>query len=121
MSLLVRLLLRAGPQAALKQGSLVHVQNGLVEPDGVCGLLQLLCPVFLWLVCLLRKGVLFEHIFYYDSFYPQAKEAGADDILDISKCELSEVNWGGVLAVNLICPFFLDHMSLRKTDVDWGF
>lgn len=26
------------------------------------------------------------------SFSPQAKEAGADDILDISKCELSEVN-----------------------------
>lgn len=50
-----------------------------------------------------------------------AKEAGADDILDISKCELSEVNWGDVLAVNLICPVLLHHVSLGKTDVDWGF
>jgi hypothetical protein len=40
------------------------------------------------------------------SFSPQAKEAGADDILDISKCELSEVN-RMTQAVNLICPVFL--------------
>uniref|UniRef100_A0A452QHS2 Leucine rich repeat and sterile alpha motif containing 1 n=1 Tax=Ursus americanus TaxID=9643 RepID=A0A452QHS2_URSAM len=31
-----------------------------------------------------------------------AKEAGADDILDISKCELSEVNWGA--NAPQICP-----------------
>lgn len=85
----------------------MHLQNGLVEPTGVCGLLQLLDPVFLWLVCLLRKGVLFEHIFYYDSFYPQAKEAGADDILDISKCELSEVNWGWCSGCEFDLSFFL--------------
>lgn len=69
------------------------------------------------LVHLLCKGILFEHFFLNYSFYPQAKEAGADDILDISKCELSEVNWGGTLVVDLICPFFLDHVSLGKVDV----
>lgn len=76
--------------------------------------------LFLWLVCPFCKGVLFEQFSNYYSFYHQAKEAGADDILDISKCELSEVNWGSVLAVNLICPFHLDH-NVPKTAVDWNF
>lgn len=35
----------------LKQGYLVSLQNGLVEPGGVCGPLQLLNSMFLCLVC----------------------------------------------------------------------
>lgn len=52
------------------------------------------------------QGVLFERIFYY-SFYSQAKEAGADDILDISKCELSEVNRGWCSGCEFDLSFFL--------------
>uniref|UniRef100_A0A8C2RML4 RING-type domain-containing protein n=1 Tax=Capra hircus TaxID=9925 RepID=A0A8C2RML4_CAPHI len=41
-----------------------------------------------------------------------AKEAGADDILDISKCELSEVKWGGwCSACEVLSALFLGSAS----------
>lgn len=80
----------------------------------MAGLLQLLDPVCLWLVCLLFKGVLFERVFYYYSFCSQAKEAGADDILDISKCELSEVNQGWCSGCEFDWSFFLGSHVPKK-------
>uniref|UniRef100_A0A8C2RNQ8 E3 ubiquitin-protein ligase LRSAM1 n=1 Tax=Capra hircus TaxID=9925 RepID=A0A8C2RNQ8_CAPHI len=41
-----------------------------------------------------------------------AKEAGADDILDISKCELSEVKWGGWCSACEVLSVLIVHTNL---------
>ena len=61
LSLLVHQLFPAGPQGPLKQGSLVHLQNGPLEPDDFRDPCKPINPVFLCLVCPLGKDVLFEH------------------------------------------------------------
>lgn len=47
--------------------------------------------VFLWTTSYCHSALL--QILTHMPFFVQTKEAGADDILDISACELAEVNY----------------------------